>query len=257
MRDILVNKKKGEKVVIPIDKIDWSRIGYSKRPEYITRAIELARDIEKNWDSKNTSLQNFLCNTTEVNTYDFNHDILFFPSNLDISNVTTMENCFAGCEYLGYIPKLNSINCKNFQYAFIMCFGLKRIEEISFRSMGNIGNYPLTGEFGLFDFIDSDGYSTGKYINTSCRFMLIKDIGTNSACRCLMFSDNKVWGINSTDIPDAKQSLIDSLLTYSYDRRAAGYSDCKIILYKDVMDVLGESEKSAIQDKGYNLIWVN
>jgi hypothetical protein len=34
---------------------------------------------------------------------------------------------------------------------------------------------------------------------------------------------SETWGLNSEEVPDARQSLIDTFITYSFDRAAAGY----------------------------------
>jgi hypothetical protein len=119
------------------------------------------------------------------------------------------------------------------------CTGLKRIEGISLKSRGNI--------------IDPENFLFGTSPNTSCRYLLIKDIGTDSEYTTLDCTYARAWGINSEDVPDARQSLIDSLLTYSFDRRAAGYifSDYTIKLYSDVKAVLTEEEINQIEAKGY------
>ena len=158
--------------------------------------------------------------------------------------------------YLERIPELNTIKCTNFTDAFSSCERLKRIEGLSFKSMGSMGNYPThTYQNSLFGFISYDGCPVGSSVlyNTTCRYMLIKDIGTKSSCTCLFFSDNFVWGINSDEVPDARQSLIDSLLTYSFDRASAGYSNCTLILYEDVFNILTKEEIADIEAKGYIL----
>ena len=155
---------------------------------------------------------------------------------LNTSNVVDMGACFSGCSSLTEIPELVTSNVTNISLCFWGCTNLKRIEGWSFKSMGDIGD--------KFDFLFGQR-------NTSCRFLLIKDIGTNPDCSFINATFAQVWGIDSDEIPDARQSLIDSLLTYSYDRKSAGYSDCTITLYPDVKSILSTEEIAAIQSKGY------
>ena len=157
---------------------------------------------------------------------------------LDTKNVTDMSNCFYGCSNLTFIPELDTSKVTNISDCFRNCSNLKRIEGLSIKSMGSI-----TSASGFF-FGNSSSANNARYI-------LIKDIGTNSACTTLDTTYARVWGIDSDEIPDARQSLIDSLLTYSFDRRAAGYSDCTIKLYSTVKAVLSQEEIEAIQAKGY------
>ena len=67
-----------------------------------------------------------------------------------------------------------------------------------------------------------------------------------------MFNFN-VWGVNSDTITDARQSLIDSLITYSYDRATAGYSTCTVTLAADTKAVLTSDEIAAITAKGFTI----
>ena len=180
---------------------------------------------------------------------------------LSTSSVKSMSECFSDCTRLMEIPDWDYSNVTNFSGFCSSCMGLtvaremdtskatnlgmfyncknlKRIEGLSFKSMGSI-SYSSSFIFS----------STSN--NNVTRYILLKDIGTNSSCTKLVMTSAQVWGIDSDEIPDARQSLIDSLLTYSFDRRAAGYSDCTIQLYKDVKAVLTSEELASIQAKGY------
>lgn len=52
----------------------------------------------------------------------------------------------------------------------------------------------------------------------------------------------------------ARQSLVDSLLTYSIDRAAKGWGACRLGLPKAVIARLTDEEKAAITAKGYSLV---
>lgn len=62
-----------------------------------------------------------------------------------------------------------------------------------------------------------------------------------------------MWGINTSAIPEARQSLIDSLITYSFDRAAAGYSNCTIKLSAKTKALLTEEEIAQITAKGFTI----
>lgn len=158
---------------------------------------------------------------------------------LDTSNVTNMSYCFNCCYSLTTLPRLNTNKMTNITGCFTRCDKLTRIEELSFESMGNM----------------STEYSTmwGTEPNDSCRYMLIKDIGTNPSCTKLDFSFARKWGIATDEVPDARQSLIYSLLTYSFYRPFITSDRCEIMLNPDVYDLLTEDEKSQIQARGYRL----
>ena len=158
-----------------------------------------------------------------------------FPS-LNVENVESMYNTFYSNNYLEYIGDLNSVKCTDFYGTFQYAEYLKRIEGLSFKS---ITSYNKT----MF------GYGS----QTKLRYAVFKDIGTHTDITSFDFSNLRVWGIASTEIPDAKQSLIDSLITYSFDRAANGYSTCTITLYADTKALLTEEEIAAITAKGYTI----
>lgn len=64
---------------------------------------------------------------------------------------------------------------------------------------------------------------------------------------------NKNWG-NNTLVAGARQSLVDSLLTNSFDRAAAGYAAATITLSAEVFARLTASEVSAITAKGFTIV---
>jgi surface protein len=156
---------------------------------------------------------------------------------LNTENVSDIRYCFDGCSSLTSIPELNTGKVYTVGSCFSGCTKLKRISGISFKSMGSLSSYAN------FFF----GYSS----NTTCSYILLKDIGTNSACTTLDLTYARAWGVVDTDNPDARQSLIDSLLTYSFDRASAGYSNCTIKLYSTVKALLTQEEIDAITAKGY------
>jgi hypothetical protein len=64
------------------------------------------------------------------------------------------------------------------------------------------------------------------------------------------------WGApdpDGTDPDGNLQSMIDTLLTYSFDRAAAGYSACTIVLHANAKARLTDEQKAAITAKGYTI----
>ena len=102
----------------------------------------------------------------------------------------------------------------------------------------------------------SASYLTGYNDMINLRYVLLKDLGTGSKCGSASFTYWKVWGIEDETVPlsaGARQSLIDTLITYSYDRATAGYSTCTITLYANTKALLTEDEIAQITAKGYTL----
>lgn len=58
------------------------------------------------------------------------------------------------------------------------------------------------------------------------------------------------WGDGSEE---NRRSLVDSLLTYSYDRAAAGWSAATVALSETVKARLTDEEIAAITAKGYTI----
>ena len=64
------------------------------------------------------------------------------------------------------------------------------------------------------------------------------------------------WGINSTEVPDARQSLKNTF-DYLFDRVSAGYAACTITLstntLNELIDIFGDDGMLAIINKGYTI----
>lgn len=157
----------------------------------------------------------------------------------DTSNVTNMSSMFQGCYGLTTIPEMNTSNVTNFYSIFYSCSGLTTIEGISFKSFA--------------DSTMNNRYLVGWDSITSIRKAVFKDIGYKSTARQFNTENIENWGVNSDEIPDARQSLIDSLITYSFDRASAGYPTCTITLASNTKALLTEDEIAQIEAKGFTI----
>ena len=154
------------------------------------------------------------------------------------SNVTNFSLVFCDCSSLTTISQLDTSSGTDLNYMFNNCSKLKRIEGISLKSLNKtVSYYYLTG------------YSYMDYL----RYVLIKDIGTCTNMTSVNFTNWNVWGIEDETTTDARQSLVDSLLTYSFDRATAGYSTCTISLRDNTKAVLTSDEIAQITSKGYTI----
>ena len=157
----------------------------------------------------------------------------------DTSKVTIMEAMFQGCSLLKTVPSFDTSNVNNFQYMFTNCNSLTTIEGISFKSYSKSKM--------------NNQYIFGSGRNSSIRKAVFKDIGYQSTA--VQFNTEYItnWGVNSDEIPDARQSLIDSLITYSFDRASAGYPTCTITLSTNTKALLTSDEISQITAKGFTI----
>ena len=152
-------------------------------------------------------------------------------------NVTIMSQMFSSCSLLKTVPEMNTSKVTDFQDMFRNCDSLTKIEGISFKSFSasTMNNQYIIGS------------------NSSIRKAVFKDIGYQSTA--VQFNTKYIenWGVNTSEIPDARQSLIDSLITYSFDRLSAGYPTCTITLSTNTKALLTEDEKAQITAKGFTI----
>ena len=153
------------------------------------------------------------------------------------SNVTIMSQMFYNCSLLKTVSAFNTSKVTDFQDMFGNCTSLTKIEGISFKSFSasTMNNQYITG------------------LNTSIRKAVFKDIGYQSTAVQFNTSYIKKWGVNTDEITDARQSVIDSLITYSFDRASAGYPTCTITLSDNTKELLTEDEKTQITAKGFTI----
>lgn len=189
------------------------------------------------------------------------------PITLNISSCTYMLNTFYECNSIPSITLVGDhsklTNTQN------ICQGCDSLTYLSVPE-----DFPLTGEtynyghlegikvpkiYGSFDYSRVTGYSSSYYYwvcgftkNTYTRYMVIKNLGYYQSGSYLNMEHSQVWGIANDEVPDARQSLIDSLITYSFDR--AGYNTMTMKLYTDVKALLTDDEIAQITAKGYTLV---
>ena len=247
-----------------VGEIDFSQIGYvdelptGLNSEEIDKYNQVSKDFAYSkqkydeWDSSNTDASNLYANDTEL-VYCPNIDtsnvasayrmfysctnMKYMPS-LNFSNVTNMSNTFDRTSGIEVIPPIDTSNASNWNSTFAGCTNLKRIEGIDLKSATNLSTYSLIGFTK----------------NTTMRYMLIRNIGYQDSCNKIYCNAFDVWGIDSDEVPDARQSLINSLITYSFDRAANGYSICTITLSSNSKEVLSEEEITQIEAKGYQIM---
>lgn len=163
--------------------------------------------------------------------------------NLNISNVQgikSFSNMFASTN-ITIINELDTSGGTSFYSMFADCNKLIKVESLSLKSLNTTISYS-----------DFTGYGTMNKL----RYVLLKDFGTGSGCTDASFIRWVSWGIEDETVPlsaGARQSLIDTLITYSYDRATAGYSTCTINLSTDTKALLTQDEIAQITAKGYTL----
>lgn len=182
--------------------------------------------------------------------------------NLDFSECSRLAYLFYCCYNLKELPDLSNLGeLSNVYYAFANCYSIKEIPYLNTQNSLEINNCINSCE-GLERFNGLSAKSVAASIEiasrwgnnlTKLRYALVKDLGTNSLCTTSYFQLFTNWGVNTTEISDARQSLIDTLITYSYDRAAAGYSTHTINLHKNTKALLTDEEIAQITAKGFTI----
>ena len=214
--------------------IDFSPIGYNAEfnaelNEKMNSDIAYSKSLLDAWNPSNDSAYRL---------YKSNKKLVYAP-NIDTSNVTNMNAMFNGCSRLTSVPAFNTSKVTDMYSMFNGCTSLTTIEGISFQS------YSASTM--------SSSYLVGYGTNNSIRKAVFKDIGYQSNAKQFNTENIANWGINTSEIADARQSLIDSLITYSFDRASAGYPTCTIKLSSNTKALLTEDEKAQITAKGLTI----
>lgn len=155
---------------------------------------------------------------------------------IDFSQCTDMASAFANCDGLTVIPKLNTGNCTKLDSIFSGSDNLVRVEGIDMKS--------VSGNQSLFGSLFSD--------NKKLRYLLIKNFGNaNMPTSYTSFKRLSCWGANDvTNNTDAKQSLIDTFITYSINRSS---NPMTVTLHSYTYNKLTADEIQQAANKGYNL----
>ena len=157
------------------------------------------------------------------------------------SSGTNFNSMFSNCNSLTSIPQLDTSNGTDLSNMFSGCKNLNKITGISLKSLNTNIDYTYFND-----------YTEAP----SIRYALFKDFGTGSSCTSADFEYWTNWGIEDESIPlsaGARQSLVDTFITYSYDRATAGYSTCTVTLSSNTKALLTEDEIAQITAKGYTI----
>lgn len=179
------------------------------------------------------------------------------------TSVNSMLNGLQSCEVM---PVIDLRGRKN----YAMYIALLNTKDVNFSRLVYTNTSGCTA---LSQFINI-GYNTGNtfkalmgvdmssavevtslciaYNSNGPAYIQITNLGkAKGLTACSVVSKN--WG-DDTIFPRSRQSLVDALLTYSFDRAAAGYPVCSITLHADCLARLTAAEVSAINAKGYTLV---
>lgn len=151
--------------------------------------------------------------------------------NIDLSLCTQLDNAFQGLPLISNLGNLSTGNCKNFVGAFRFNPNLEKIEGVDVAKATALR--MAFQEDSVLTYLKLLNFGAQKSIDMFETF-----IGVTS------------WGAGSEE---NRQSLVDSLMTYSFDRAAAGYAPLAFQLEPEVLARLTDEEIAAITAKGFTL----
>ena len=228
-------------------------------------------------------------NVTDLENCFLNCSALVEIGSLNLNKITSLDGTFSGCSKLteiGDITSWNTANLTIMESTFnsnsnlvlsdkLKNWNVSKVNNLAscFYSIGgtsfDISNWNLQGNVKISWFVSGKNLEkimlfdcsnlTGNYSKYSsffaeespnCKVFLLKNICTNSNWTAVNFKAIPNWGTGSDE---ARQSLIDTLLTYSFDRATAGYSSCTITLAANTKAVLTEEEIAQITAKNYTI----
>lgn len=192
--------------------IEWSQIGYTQMPQLINDGFEYAKIIVSNAPYYNDNT-----------TFENDMQLVYFPT-IDWSNVSRFNYKFANCSRLQYVGKINGNKMNpNFTYTFQNCPALHTIELLEL-------------DYAVINFTTFNG---SDYVtNLTCT-----NLGKIFHSTTFQFGNLQYWSY---------QTMIDSLLNYSYDR--SGETDIITIeLHADAKARLTDADIAAITAKGYTI----
>ena len=194
-----------------------------------------------NWNtSAVTNMNQLFTNLSSINTIDV--------SMFNVEKVTNMGNIFYGCSNLTTINVGNWNStaltefCESIQGPFAGCQKLKKVD--GYIDCSSLKRLTYNNNYGW------DKTSNLQKIE-------FRNVGKNSALTQFhMVGGNNglsKWGENTEEIPDARQSMINTLITYSFDRASAGYSNCTISMHANAKARLTTEEIAQITSKGFTI----
>lgn len=177
-------------------------------------------------------------------------------SSWDTSNVTSMLHMFSNCRNLTTIPQLDISKVTDVGGMFSNCSSLTTISQLdtsNVTSMWNMfGGCSKLTTIPLLNVSSVSDMGSMFYNCNSLAYLKLTNLGTESSLYPLDLSYSSSLG-DDTKVAGARQALIDTLITYSFDRASAGYSTCKILLSTATKALLTEDEIAQITAKGFTI----
>lgn len=258
---------------IPQDGYAWGSIGWSDAPDEWQQMVNDARAYKEAWDAleikppvneyfRGFSEMRMVPNLSEFETLTNGNGLFsgckklqYIPEDADFKNVTDAGSMFRECAWLEDISmvKLSPLVTK-IEGTFFNS-GVKVIPAWETGNCTSFATMTLQSKVEKITSLDASSATTlnfNQIMPQTGISVLIKNIGKPQNTSSINWGSASKLGVTDK-YPEARQALIDTLITYSYDRATAGYSSVTITLHNDVKARLTASEIAAITAKGFTL----
>ncbi|MCM1068256.1 MAG: hypothetical protein NC418_11855, partial [Muribaculaceae bacterium] len=188
--------------------------------------------------------------------FDYAPNLTDMPAAFHTPNLTSMYCTFVGCKKLKRLPMLDTGKVYRADAAFLECMSITELPPYDFSSCTNTG-WGLCRDCRKLEkvpFLDITICQRLENCFENCyelRFVHLKGFGTIEDPNYYnTFHRVAKWGADSEE---NRRSLVDTLLTDSFDRAAAGYTPLTVQLEPEVLARLTDAEKAGIAAKGFTL----
>ena len=213
--------------------------------------------------SKVTSMGGFANNASGLTT--------FILHGTNTATPLYLKEAFYQCPALSKV-EITHITPNNLGATFKDCKALKSLDVITWNTdnlssvtesinatFTNCNEIEKIDGYINYAKLNKNGYNA-NYAWQNCsklRKFEARNMGMHSGMTSCWFYGNyngmSLWGENSDEIPDARESMINTLITYSFDRASAGYQTCQITLHANAKARLTDDEIAQITAKGFSI----
>lgn len=184
------------------------------------------------------------------------------PKNSRLVSIERIPYCSQKLD-LDYLPECKIYPVLDFEWktesSYMLLGRSNAPARLAFKDTGQITTLAMMLNIQKGQLKILTGFDCAALYNTSgqpfsvngAAYMPLTNIGKAQAAATLDLR-NKNWG-DDTIVAGARQTLVDSLLTYSYDRVAAGYGTTTLRLSPQAFARLTAEEVAAITAKGYTI----
>lgn len=181
-----------------------------------------------------------------------------------IMGTYTQASVYYMLSVLVQLEQVPVIDCRNIQSIYYLCIQNQtpiQWERIAFKNTERVTSWEMAFNLGTQHKVKVvtglDASALTKAINyplgtAGAAYIEIKNLGKAAAGTSFDFR-NINWG-DDTRVRKARQSLVNSLVNWSFDRAAAGYAPATITLSPATFARLTSDEVAAINAKGFTIV---